>query len=158
MLVRKPLTPPAPGRHAGFTLTELLVTVGIVAILAAIAYPSYRHQIAQTRRAEMQSQLMILVQYFERRYAALGCYNAGADDDCTTDDDADLPPFQTDYDYYTVSVVKDSLGVDTYRLHAEPIGTQEGDGALEVDNAQRRFWDENDNGLWDDGEDNWHRG
>ncbi|MBV5274160.1 MAG: prepilin-type N-terminal cleavage/methylation domain-containing protein [Lamprocystis purpurea] len=34
----------------GFTLIELMIVVGIVAILAAIAYPSYQSQIRKTRR------------------------------------------------------------------------------------------------------------
>lgn len=34
----------------GFTLIELLIVVGIIAILAAIAYPSYTSSVAKTKR------------------------------------------------------------------------------------------------------------
>jgi type IV pilus assembly protein PilE len=42
----------------GFTLIELMVTVTVVAILAAIAYPSYASYIRKGKRATAQSALM----------------------------------------------------------------------------------------------------
>ena len=46
-------------RH-GFTLIELMITVAIVAILAAIAWPSYQAHVLKSRRAETQAHLMAL--------------------------------------------------------------------------------------------------
>ncbi len=44
-------------KQQGFTLIELMITVAIVAILAAIAYPSYTTQVQKTRRADAQAAL-----------------------------------------------------------------------------------------------------
>ncbi len=53
----------------GFTRIELMVTVALVAVLASIAYPSYRDFIDRGRRAEAQAQLMQSAQWMERFYA-----------------------------------------------------------------------------------------
>jgi type IV pilus assembly protein PilE len=58
------------GRPSGFTLIELMIVVAITAILAAIALPSYREQIAKSRRAELTGVLLEGSQYMKRYYSA----------------------------------------------------------------------------------------
>jgi len=48
----------AAQRSAGFSLIELVVAMALVAILAAIALPTYREHVRKSRRAEAQSYLM----------------------------------------------------------------------------------------------------
>lgn len=52
----------------GFTLIELMITVAIVAILAAIAYPSYQRHVTDTWRTRAATCLGELAQGMERRY------------------------------------------------------------------------------------------
>ena len=47
-------------RTRGFTLIELMISVAVVAILAAIAFPTYREHVRKSRRAEAQAFLMAL--------------------------------------------------------------------------------------------------
>jgi type IV pilus assembly protein PilE len=59
----------------GFTLIELMVACAVVAILAAIAYPSYVDHIAKVKRAEGKSALLKAAQLQERFYTSNGFYS-----------------------------------------------------------------------------------
>ena len=143
----------------GFTLVELLVTVAIVAILAAVAYPSYQEQVAKARRAEMQGELVRLAQFMERLYSETGCYNPGADNNCALGTAA-APTIGTGNSHYTVAFTDGQPTATTFRIRATPIATgpQKSDGIMEIDNQGQRFWDKNDNGnVTDAGENSWTR-
>jgi type IV pilus assembly protein PilE len=53
----------------GFTLLELMITVAIIGILAALAYPSYQRQMLRTHRTEGMSALQDAAARQERYYS-----------------------------------------------------------------------------------------
>lgn len=61
-------------RTQGFTLIELMVVVAIVAILASIAYPSYRSSVLKGNRAHGRTALAELLQQQERYMTQRNCY------------------------------------------------------------------------------------
>ncbi|MFM1989992.1 MAG: hypothetical protein RJA99_2949 [Pseudomonadota bacterium] len=67
--------PPCRG-HRGFTLIEVLVVVVILGIVAAIAVPNYRDQVARSRRAEAKAALQMAALWMERNQAATFRYDA----------------------------------------------------------------------------------
>lgn len=60
----------------GFTLVELLTTMVIVAILAAIAIPSYNSQVRKSRRTEARTALLDIAGREERLFSTTNTYSA----------------------------------------------------------------------------------
>lgn len=84
----------------GFTLIELMVTVAIIGILAAVAYPAYTESVLKGRRAEARSALLNLLQQQERYLTQNGCYflftaSAGASTGTNCAGATVTTPFQT---------------------------------------------------------------
>lgn len=72
-------------QQAGFTLIELMITVAIVAILASIAYPSYREQVAKGHRGEARAILLAGQQWMERFYSENFRYDQNSAGNSVTD-------------------------------------------------------------------------
>ncbi len=126
-------------RMLGFTLIELMITVAIIAILAAIAIPAYGRYVQRSKRVEAKTALNFVMQAQERfnstfnRYtptldgvqpAGLGlvgsCGGAIGSENC----------------YYIITT-NAVLGNQDVTLIATPVGSQAGDvcGALSLSAA-----------------------
>lgn len=62
------------GKQRGFTLIELMVAVVVIAIIAAVGFPSYQEYIRRGKRAEGKAHLMRAAQQMERFYSLNNCY------------------------------------------------------------------------------------
>jgi len=102
-------------KHHGFTLVEIMITLVIIGILTAIAYPSYQSYILKSRRSDALSTISQYQIIFERCYAQNFAYNVAC---------AALPgfPLTSPQGYYSISL--SNLSASTYTLTATPLGTQ----------------------------------
>lgn len=65
------------GRQSqGFTLIEVLIVVVILAIIVAIAFPSYQRHILKSHRNAVQTEMMQLAQNFDRCRTRSNSYDA----------------------------------------------------------------------------------
>jgi type IV pilus assembly protein PilE len=66
-------------RSRGFTLIELMIAVAVVAILAAVAYPSFTEHLRKQRRAEAQQILMDVASRQQQHRLDTRSFVTGAD-------------------------------------------------------------------------------
>lgn len=88
----------------GFTLIEVMIAVAIIAILAAVAIPSYQDSVWKGKRAEAKAALMRTLQVEERYYTNTNTYVAYT----TTAPSGTFPTFSADTlanSRYTIKVV-----------------------------------------------------
>ena len=67
-------------KNKGFTLTELMIAVAVVGILAAIAVPNYTQYVARTKLSEAPSNLMQMAALQEQFYRDFRRYAVGYSD------------------------------------------------------------------------------
>lgn len=107
------MSTPAIGlrRTAGFTLVEVMVTLAVLAILAALAWPSYNAAVQKGRRADAMAALAQLMQAQERWRSEHASYQATL---------ASLPGTgaTSPEGHYTLSLVDDSVSATGYAARA----------------------------------------
>lgn len=128
----------------GFTLIELMITVAIIGILAAIAYPSYRQTVMRSNRSEAKASLMQTAGELEKCYTTYFAYNKYGSDSsgnvyCQAANQFNSgATFNTPKGYYRISA---TLNTSTFLLTATPLGAQANDtrcGTLTLDNLNAK--------------------
>ncbi|WP_250452216.1 type IV pilin protein [Caballeronia sp. ATUFL_M2_KS44] len=110
-------------KRAGFSLLELMIALGVAAIIATFALPAYRAHVAKTHRLEAAAALMRAVQFVETaRLAQTGtdaiALGAGLDQ---------APSSGTPV--YRLTLLQESATNGGYTIEAAPIAT----GAMQND-------------------------
>jgi type IV pilus assembly protein PilE len=116
-------------QHRGFTLIEVMITVVIVAILAAVALPSYTRYVMRAKRSAAQAEMMDIA---NRQQQFLMANRNYADKDTLAASGYNLPPEVAAHYGYTITLPGGL--VPGYVLTFTPTGTQEPDGDLTLDN------------------------
>lgn len=109
----------------GFTLIELMVTVVIIGVLAAIAIPSYSKYIVRSNRAAAQSEMMDIANREQQYLLANRSYGNAAAIGYT------LPSsLSAKYTSAIVPIAGSTTTPPSFLITFTPIGSQVGDGVL----------------------------
>ena len=121
--------------NRGFTLTELMVAIAVLAIVMAIAIPVYRDQALRGNRTEAIDELMRQAAFQERQFSLNNAYNAVA-------------TYTTDSGNY--QIVTTVPGDGTFTVRANPQGAQTDDdcGWLQINNVGRRIAQGDNGPCW----------
>ncbi|MGF1722554.1 type IV pilin protein [Vibrio kyushuensis] len=114
-------------REVGMTLIELLFTVAIIAVLAAIAYPSYTNHVLKAHRTAAKTDMLRMQLILEEGYQ--GSYdwsNIISGGSCTICD--------SDTDRYQFSIASSSTTPYTIMALAQTTKGQTNDSCLSNDN------------------------
>jgi type IV pilus assembly protein PilE len=112
-------------KNGGFTLVELLITMAIVAILSAVAYPSYTQHIVKTKRSAAESFMVTVANRQEQSMLNARSYFQAATGVSTEWDAVSMTVPKEVSDNYTVTVTANNASTPpAYTVTAAPIGSQ----------------------------------
>lgn len=123
-------------RSAAFTLIELVVAIAILAIIVAIAVPSYTNQVLRSNRTEAIDELLRQAGFQQATYTRTNAFVA-------------VGNYQTPNQTYRIRTFIEDAG-QSYRLRAIPINGQAADscGWIQLDHLGRKTSAGNNQRCW----------
>jgi len=114
-------------KQGGFTLIELMITVAVVGILAAVSYPMYQNAMVKNRRSAAQAFLADVAQR-QQQYLMDNRSYASTASDLRVSEPADVSR------YYDLSITAAASTPPSFTATATPksTGPQVSDGALSI--------------------------
>jgi type IV pilus assembly protein PilE len=115
----------------GFTLIELMITVAIIGILAAIAMPSYQQYVLKANRADAKAILMESAQFMERYFTTNNTYVGATVLSAVVPKNADVTSKKYDISFTATPTA------GAFTLQSVPVGNQATDtcGTLTISNT-----------------------
>ena len=138
-------------RQRGFTLIELMITVAVIAILAAIAFPSYQDSLRKSRRTDAKNALTQAMANMERYYTENNTYLTAAI--CGTNPlicpgSCSAGTCTSTEQNYTIALNPVPTAT-TFTIEAQPVaGPQYVDGKMNINQANQKFHDMNNDGTY----------
>ncbi|WP_434358975.1 prepilin-type N-terminal cleavage/methylation domain-containing protein [Parasalinivibrio latis] len=102
----------------GVSLVEILITVVVIGVMAAIAIPSYQGHVETARRAEAIGSLAQLQIWMESEYRQHSDYPE------TAEFTSELPKLGIDQEFYSFKLV---ISAESYAIEAMPKASQQND-------------------------------
>jgi type IV pilus assembly protein PilE len=151
-------------RESAFTLIELLITIAIIAILVAVALPSYKDYIVRANRSAAQQFMLAVANVEEQVMLDQRAYVAVAANANFPNAPTAAPPGLTiavpneAAKFYNFSVTVAAGPPSSYLIAAVPVAgaTQAADHALYLNSTARQWRDLNDNGTYESTDASWN--